>query len=187
MKKRIMLGKTYWRLMFLFFIVGAIIFFICFPLISEKHISIAETVKGIVVAMILALICFLLDEGLNASIKILGDKIILKTIFGKKIYYKKDISILYGIHEHRGRGAYECPCLVIGSCFDENICYRKRKFVYDNCFLILLDYKKLKTILCWYNEEIKLPTKKEIESVYVKEIRRFYQIIEQHNKWIQKD
>ena len=186
MKKRIMLGKTYWLLMFLFFIVGTIIFFICFPLISEKHIPAAETVKGIVVVIILAIICFLLDEGLNASIKILGDKIVLNAVLEKKIYYKKDISILYAIHEHKGRGAYECPCLVIGCWYDNKICYTKRKFVYDNYFLVLLDDKKLKTILSWYNEKIELPTKQEIECFYSKKIKSFYEIIERHNN-IQKD
>ena len=88
MKKRIMLGMTYWLWMFLFLVVGVIIFFICFPFISEKHISILETIKGVAVAIILGLICFLLDEGLNSSIKISGDKILLNTVFEKKIYYK---------------------------------------------------------------------------------------------------
>ena len=182
-----MLGKTYGFWMFLFLTVGAIIFFICFPLISEKHIPISETIKGVMATIIVAIIGFLLDQGLNTSIRISGDKIVLNTVFEKKIYYKKDISILYAIHEHKGRGAYECPCLVIGCWYDNKVCYTKRKFVYDNYFLILLDYKKLETILSWYNEEIKLPTKQEIESFYVKGIRRFYEIIEKHNKHIQKD
>lgn len=159
----------------------------CFPFISEKHIPISETIKGVMATIIVAIICFLLDQGLNVSIKISGDKIVLNTVFEKRIYDKKDISILYAIHEHKGRGAYECPCLVIGCWYDNRICYTKRKFVYDNYFLILLDYKKLKTILCWYNEEIKLPPKQKFESFHAKEIRRFYEIIEQHNNCIQKD
>ena len=129
MKKRIMLGKTYWLFMFLLVAVGVIIFFICFPFISKKNISLAETIKGIVVVIILALLCFLLDQGLNASIKILEDKIVLNTVFQKRIYYKKDISILYAIHEHKGRGAYECPCLVIGCWYGDKTCYTKRKFL----------------------------------------------------------
>ena len=182
MKKRIMLGKSCWLLIFLCFIVSVIIFFICFPLISERHISIVEMVKGLVVSIILAMICFLLNQGLNASIKISGEDIILNAIFKpKKIYNKKDIVISYAIHEPRGRGTYESPCLVLGCWYDNKICYTKRKFVYDNYFLVLLDHKKLKTILSWYNEEINLPPKQELERFHTKEIKRFYGIIEQHN------
>jgi len=181
MKKKINLGLTIWLYIFIIATIGMIIFLICFPLISEKHIPIAEKIIGIVAVIILAIVWFLLDQGINTSIKISDDKIALNTVFEKRIYYKKDISILYAIHEHRGRGAYECPCLVIGCWYDNRLCYTKRKFVYNNYFLVLLDYKKLQKILSWYEGKIKLPPKQEFEQFKSKNVKKFYEIIKQHN------
>ena len=185
-----MLGMTVWLFLFIFLILGTIVFLICFTAFNKNIVSINELIKAIIFILALAIICFPLIEGISASIKIFNDRIILNTFFiPRKIYYKKDIIVSYAIQEHRGRGAYLCPCLVVGNYFQDIICYTRKKFVYDNYFLILLDHKKLKTILSWYNEKIKLPPKDEfckfMSNGYKSEqknINKFYDLIATYNE-----
>ena len=182
MKKTFMLGKTAWSHIFIISIVGTIIFLVCFTLSNQDVISINQLIKFILVILVLIVICFPFMQGINARIEILEDKIILKTFFAeKKIYYKKDLKISYAIQKHRGRGAYTSSCLVIGFWISNTICYTKKRLVYNDYFLVLLDYKKLMAILAWYNQEIRLPARQELNNFKSKEIRKFYEMIEQYN------
>ena len=110
-------------------------------------------------------------------------------------YNRQGLHVKYAIKGYRGVVGIGLthPCLVIGEITTDTIYFkdsyfsRISKFVYAGYFLVVLDEKKLETILSWYKEEIILPPKQEFENFSTKKIEKFYEIIKNHNESIQKD
>ena len=188
MKKKVRLGMSFWIIFYNLIISGIIIFVVtCCIIKSADRTFIGESIKLIVISLLVGLFGFSVEQKFNSFIQIFDNKLVLQTFLKeKKEYYKDKIVIHYAIQEHRGRGAYTCPCFVIGIWMGSTFRYTKNKFIYDNYFLLLLDSKKLNIILSWYDDEIQLPEEEEINALRDKKVKKFYEIIKLHNERISK-
>ena len=193
--KKIRIGRKIEFLIYILFISLIILLYVLFLIdIILKGVTTTKILKllEITVYCFIMLIFMCFDQNITWFISIKNEKVYLSSPLKViRVYFKQQLQIKYGIKAYTRSGtgiAY--PCLIIGTVLPQKIFFNewRRKNVYENYFLIVLDEKKLQTVIKWFEEQIQLPTLEEIRNLDFNgingrcEIEKFYNLIAAYNK-----